>query len=101
MISRYNYVDKKKNSKGKQVLETFTIPNIPERENDIYIITNVADRLDSLAYQYYGNAKYWWIIAAANNLGKGSIFMEAGIQLRIPANPSTVITETERQNNRL
>lgn len=33
------------------------------------IIANGDDRLDSLAGSIYGDAKYWWILAAASSIG--------------------------------
>lgn len=98
MISRYDSTQKIQNDKGKQVLTTLTIPNIPENQTDIYIIANNADRLDTLAHRFYGNAKYWWVIAVANNIGKGTLYIDPGIQLRIPVNPSSVINEIENIN---
>lgn len=98
MISRYSSAKIKRSDTGKQVYQSLSLPVIPELDSDIYIITNTADRLDSLAYKYYGEAKYWWIIAIVNDLGKGTISLEPGIQLRIPANPSTVITQLENSN---
>lgn len=38
------------------------------------------ERLDHLAGKYYGNSRYWWIIAAASDIGWG---------LQVP--PGTVI----------
>ena len=55
---------------------------IPESEDDIYVITQSGDRLDLLAYQYYGDTSLWWYIAKANNLNKMNI--EDNIQIRIP-----------------
>ena len=98
MISRYDSAKTKKSDKGKQVYQTLTLPNIPELESDTYIITNSTDRLDSLAFKYYGEAKYWWIIAVANNIGRGTMSLQPGIQLRIPANPSTIISELDNAN---
>jgi hypothetical protein len=31
-------------------------PNVPLSENDVYVITTVGDRLDSLAYSYYNDS---------------------------------------------
>jgi len=60
-------------------------PNIPLSENDIYVITTVGDRLDSLAYNYYRDPTLWWIIAMANNNAtKGALYPQPGTQLRIP-----------------
>lgn len=98
MISRYESAKTKYSDTGKRVYESLRLPLIPELENDIYIITNSADRLDSLAFKYYGEAKYWWVIAMANSIGNGTIALEPGIQLRIPVNPSTVISELDNAN---
>lgn len=27
------------------------------------------ERLDQIAYRYYGDGRYWWIIASASNIG--------------------------------
>ena len=67
-------------------------PNIPLSEYDYYIITTVGDRLDSLAYSYYGDSTLWWIIAAANNNAtKGALFPAPGTQLRIPTDVNSVL----------
>lgn len=34
-------------------------------------VTTQADRLDSIAGQFYGDGRYWWIIAAASDIGWG------------------------------
>jgi hypothetical protein len=73
-------------------------PNIPLTENDVYVITTVGDRLDSLAFSYYGNANLWWIISIANNnITKGALYPEPGTQLRIP-DPSNVNSSIESFN---
>ena len=56
---------------------------IPKTDGDIYVITQHGDRLDNLAFQFYGDQNLWWYIAKANNL----TFMTVtpGTSLRIPA----------------
>lgn len=98
MISRYSFTKTRRSDTGKQVLSTLKLPNIEEQDSDVYVITTVTDRLDILAHKYYGNAKYWWVLAVVNNLGKGTLMVEPGIQIRIPANPSIVIDELEKYN---
>lgn len=98
MTGRYDMQKKKVNDKGKQVYESLKLPVVAEQENDVYIITNSMDRLDSLSYKYYGNARYWWVIALANNLGKGTMMVEGGVQLRIPHNPTEVLYKTQSEN---
>ena len=40
-------------------------------------------RLDELAGQYYGDGRYWWVIAAASDIGWG-MQVPAGIRILIP-----------------
>ena len=56
--------------------------NVEEKDTDIFVITQEGDRLDNLAFQFYGNPHLWWYIAQANNLNTMNV--EAGIQMRIP-----------------
>jgi hypothetical protein len=59
----------------------------PESEDDQYHITQFTDliNIENVAYQYYGEAKYWWVIAIANNII--DLFDDDDIQLtlRIPS----------------
>jgi len=73
-------------------LRTTVYPPIPHSEEDIYIITRDSDRLDLIAGQYYEDVQLWWVIAAANNLGKGTLVVPPGKQLRIPHDIESVVT---------
>jgi len=74
-------------------------PNIPLSENDVYVITTVGDRLDSLAYSYYNDATLWWIIAVANNNAtKGALFPTPGTQLRIPTDVNAALKLSNQFN---
>jgi hypothetical protein len=74
-------------------------PNIPLSESDVYVITNVGDRLDNLAYSYYGDSTLWWIISVANNNAtNGALYPIPGTQLRIPTNVSNIIELYNRFN---
>jgi len=55
---------------------------IPAKNSDVRVITTEGDRLDNLAFQYYGNPALWWFIARANGLVTMNV--PAGTQLRIP-----------------
>ena len=61
--------------------ETTVYKKVPEANTDIYVITQSGDRLDSLANQFYGDAKLWWFIAHTNNIN--TMNLEAGVRLRI------------------
>jgi hypothetical protein len=75
----------KKRYDGKRFYSSPDLPNIPTSNRDIYIVSDQTTKLDVLAYEYYKNPTYWWIIAKANNLGFG-YSVKPGTQLRIPAN---------------
>lgn len=68
----------------KRKLSTVIIPTPQLRSSDIYIQISGAERLDKLAFTFYEDETLWWIIAAANGLGKGSMMIPAGFKLRIP-----------------
>jgi nucleoid-associated protein YgaU len=75
-------------------------PNVPLSESDVYVITTIGDRLDSLAYSYYNNATMWWVISMANNnVTRGSLFPIPGTQLRIPTDLNTVLNLYKQFNN--
>ena len=98
-MNRYNNAIIETTSQGKRYWKQKFYPNIPVSETDDYIITNVGDRLDSLAYSYYRDSTLWWVIAIANNnITKGSLFPEPGTQLRIPTNLNNVLS-LYRQSN--
>ena len=67
---------------GVQLRSTSIYPEIPERDSDIYVITQIGDRLDSLAFDFYKNPHMWWVIAKANSLNQMNI--PNGTSLRIP-----------------
>ena len=74
-------------------------PVIPRRNDDIYVITTIGDRLDQLAWEYYSDSTLWFIIAAANSdLRKDSLYLEPGTQLRIPADAQAVLSLYQSQN---
>ena len=94
MATRYNNSVILYTSQGKPYYKGKVYPSIPLSDSDVYVITNVGDRLDLLAYQYYNDVNLWWIISIANNnITKGSLFPIPGTQLRIPANASAVINQ--------
>jgi len=90
-----------KNENGDRYYDTTIYPPILPSDSDIVITTKLFDRLDKLALQYYNNKSLWYIIALANNLGKGSLTVPPGIELRIPTNLGDISTQlTDLNNNR-
>lgn len=91
MATRYNNSIVLRTSNGKPYYKGKVYPSIPLSDTDVYVITNIGDRLDLLAYQYYRDVNLWWIISVANNnITKGSLFPAPGTQLRIPTNVNSV-----------
>jgi hypothetical protein len=89
-----------KTSSGKRYYKGKIYPDIPFKADDEYIITTIGDRLDSIAYSYYGDAELWWVISTANNhITNGSIFPQPGTQLRVPINISEVLALFDQVNN--
>ena len=66
------------NSYGTTIYE-----KVYENNNDIYVISQEGDKLDNLAFQYYGDSKLWWYIASANKINTMNI--PPGTSLRIPS----------------
>lgn len=69
---------------GKSVYSSNVLEPIPVSDQDIYIIADETTKLDSLALKYYRDSRLWWVIAKANNLGKGGYSVKSGTQIRIP-----------------
>ncbi len=82
----------------KQYLESTIYPIVRASDSDMYIISEQGDRLDLLAYKYYGDQTKWWIIATANNINDATFYVEAGIQLRIPMDVSRVLNDLQKIN---
>jgi hypothetical protein len=84
---------------GKRVLLTTLYPVVPIRSTDIFIESNEMMTLDFLAQKYYKDPTLWWIIARANSLGKGSLEVPIGIQIRIPTEVDAIVQEFNRINS--
>lgn len=93
MISRYQNNENKKSKSGKLVYQSRLYAKIPLSDTDIYVATETGDRLDSLAYEYYGDSTLWWIIAAANKSYNGKFAYADGTVLRIPTNYLRIISD--------
>ena len=91
-MARYDTKEILKTTDRKQYYRGKFYPNIPLNENDSYVVTTIGDRLDYLAYIYYGDSELWWVISVANNNAtNGSIFPIPGTQLRIPADLNGIL----------
>jgi nucleoid-associated protein YgaU len=92
MFKRYNSstivnnakkVETDGNIKYVRRLSTLMYPDF-KTNSDTKILSQEGDRLDLLAKEFYGDESLWFIIAKANNLGKGSLNVPAGKVIIIP-----------------
>ncbi len=88
MYKRYNDTKIQNDEDGKRFLDQVIYPEIITTEEDLYIISTRGDRLDIFAHRYLGDATLWYVIAQANHLGKGTLAIPPGLQIRIPAKTS-------------
>jgi len=98
MANIYEYIEQLKADNGKRYKKTVLYHEMKQNPKDRYIISIQNDRLDNLAYKYYQDARLWWILARANNLGKGDLNIPIGIQLRIPYNHLSIVEEYNTLN---
>jgi len=97
--NRYGESKVTKDNKNKRRLTTTLLPKIERKADDIYIFARKGDRMDLLAYEYYGDPTEWIKIAKANNIGHGSIYVPTEIgQLRIPFD-SSEYDEANKETN--
>jgi len=84
-------------------LETTIYPTFSAlHADDTYIMAQEGDRLDNIAKEFYGDELFWHVIAKANGIGNGSLFIPPGMVIRIPyfdeyAPISSMISEMNRR----
>lgn len=99
-MNRYQNIPIIKNSTNTRYYRDNKYPRIPLSVNDIYAISTSGDRFDLLAQQYYGDSSLWWIISIANeNLSQNSLYIPEGTQIRIPSNPSAIVSSYNQLNS--
>ena len=81
-MARYKKTLISPNKIGIQTYNTTIYQEVPESNDDIFLVAKEGDRLDNLANQFYGDVNLWWYIARANNLK--TMNLEAGASIRIP-----------------
>jgi len=104
-MSRYeNYLFNQNTSldvdNKKRYYATLIDPTIERSTDDVYVVTSIGERLDLLASKYYQDANLWWIIAAANpSLRRDSVYLEPGIQVRVPRDYQDALVQFQDANN--
>ena len=89
-MKRYNNTTQKVDKSGIRVYQTTYYPEIKISDSDVFIFPKDGERLDNLAYKYYGDTTLWWIIAKANGI-KGVAVPPLDEPIRIPGNVTNII----------
>jgi hypothetical protein len=78
---------------GDLYYNTVSYPELGARESDIYVETEFGDRLDSLAFQFYGDTTLYWIISIRNpnEVSFGSLYLSPGSVIAIPQNINDIV----------
>lgn len=100
MANRYNRTPIQIDENKNRYYTTTLYPEIPPNINDIYLLTEVGDRLDVLANTYYKDNSLWWIIAKANpdKIRRDGLLLKPGLQIRIPNNVENILTQFANLN---
>lgn len=56
-----------KYEEGDESLERFKLNHVPSEKDKLHTVRDY-DNLSDISFDYYGNSKYWWIIADINNI---------------------------------
>ena len=97
-MNRYQYQRPKIKKDKKRIQGQTLYPAILPKATDLYIVIRDGQRLDTLANEYYGDPSMWWIIAQANNITGGTLFLKPGSQIRIPKDLTSINTDLEKIN---
>jgi hypothetical protein len=98
-MNRYQNIPIIKNSQGKSYYRDNKYPEVPLSVSDIYIVASDGDRFDMIAAQYYGDSSLWWVISIANpDLPQNSLYIPLETQIRIPSNPSNIVSSYSKLN---
>ena len=97
-MNRYSNTSITTRFDGKRVYKTTRYPIIPVAVDDIYVIANDTDYLDTMANKFYRDPTLWWIIAQANGI-KATLKAPSGMQMRIPRNIDYIIANFRKENS--
>lgn len=98
-MRRYNDIEVRTSEEKRIYRSNPVYPEIKPTVDDLYIVSTVGDRYDTLAQKFYGDARLWWIIASANKFTSASLIVVPGQQIRIPSDKIRAIEEFNKVND--
>lgn len=101
MKDRYSYSQIQKDTINQfRKIKSTLYPKIEQDNSDVIITSTIGDRLDLLAYRYYGDVTLWWIIAQANSIKNATLNIIPGTRLRISQNLEKIFNDLETINRK-
>lgn len=97
-MRRYSDIEVRTSEEEKVYTSNPIYPEVKPTADDLYIVSSIGDRYDTLAQTFYGDARLWWIIASANKFNKASLVIEPGLQIRIPSDKLQAIEAYNQLN---
>lgn len=97
MANRYLKSRVFRDENGTRYLNRIEYPQIPIRDDDIFIRGVFGQTFMNLANKYYEDKDLWWVIARANHQPE-SIRMIPGKEYRIPQNINLILQEFNELN---
>lgn len=99
--TKYTTVVYNQINKNIDYFKALKYPLIPFSSSDLYAISTIGDRLDSLAHQFYQDVDLWWVIATANPdiIRRDSLVLKPGIEFRIPQEIESIIVDFKNINS--
>ena len=100
MANRYENTPIRVDENKNRYYTNTLYPEISPSINDIYLLTEVGDRLDTLANTYYQDTSLWGVISKANpdRVRRDGLLLQPGIQIRIPSNIEGILNDFENLN---
>lgn len=94
--SRYYFTDAIKDLNDNVLYDLFDPVNLITNTDFVYHVVEETekDRLDLIAYKYYLDTSYWWVIAMANNIVDPFI-LTVGTTIKIPNSKNFIIGGTK------
>jgi len=83
--NRFLFMEKGKKSKSFIFKYDMTDPNLDLHDEEFIILEEkYVNRIDLIAFKFYENSKYWWLIALRNNISDPLKELTKGTRLLIP-----------------
>lgn len=89
-LNRFSFLTQAKLRETKDGAVFWELTEFPKilqetQEDDVLLRLKSPERLDNLAYRFYGSPQLWWVIAFANRFRLPSLSLKPGMVVRIPS----------------